>query len=319
MRRIDVFNGDADGICALHQLRLAQPAEAELVTGLKREIDLLARVDATARCEITVLDIALERNRDALERVLRQGARVRWFDHHVAGDVPHHPQLEAHIDAAPDTCTSLIVDRHLGGRFTAWAIVAAFGDNLVAIAQARAAALALDAARLRALGESINYNSYGDTPDDVLIHPRALYLRLRPFADPLDFAAADPIVGELASRRAADLARAAAIEPDLETATCAAYLLPDAPWSRRVIGTFAHHLANANPRRMNAVLRRRADGGYLASVRAPLLAPRGADALCRRFGGSGRPAAAGIDRLPEDALDEFLSALSTSASTRHKP
>ena len=45
-RRIDVFNGDADGICALHQLRLAAPADSELVTGVKRDIALLERVAA---------------------------------------------------------------------------------------------------------------------------------------------------------------------------------------------------------------------------------------------------------------------------------
>ncbi|HZV66950.1 MAG TPA: hypothetical protein VFG03_18780, partial [Telluria sp.] len=40
----DVFNGDADGICALHQLRLAQPAETRLITGVKRDIALLDRL-----------------------------------------------------------------------------------------------------------------------------------------------------------------------------------------------------------------------------------------------------------------------------------
>jgi hypothetical protein len=29
-RQFDVFNGDADGICALHQLRLEHPAQAML-------------------------------------------------------------------------------------------------------------------------------------------------------------------------------------------------------------------------------------------------------------------------------------------------
>ena len=37
MRYFDVFNGDADGICALHQLRLADPLDSTLVTGLKPE------------------------------------------------------------------------------------------------------------------------------------------------------------------------------------------------------------------------------------------------------------------------------------------
>ncbi|MGB5082223.1 MAG: acetyltransferase, partial [Burkholderiales bacterium] len=38
MRRVDVFNGDADGLCSLRQLRLAEPAESQLVTGVKRDI-----------------------------------------------------------------------------------------------------------------------------------------------------------------------------------------------------------------------------------------------------------------------------------------
>ncbi len=44
----DVFNGDADGLCALHQLRLAKPAAAELITGVKSDIALLHRVHAGA-------------------------------------------------------------------------------------------------------------------------------------------------------------------------------------------------------------------------------------------------------------------------------
>jgi len=31
----DVFNGDADGICALHQLRLRHPARSTLITGAR--------------------------------------------------------------------------------------------------------------------------------------------------------------------------------------------------------------------------------------------------------------------------------------------
>jgi hypothetical protein len=35
----DVFNGDADGICALVQLRLAKPIQSNLITGVKRDIE----------------------------------------------------------------------------------------------------------------------------------------------------------------------------------------------------------------------------------------------------------------------------------------
>jgi hypothetical protein len=49
MTHYDVFNGDADGICALQQLRLAEPGTSVLVTGVKRDIGLLARVDGGRR------------------------------------------------------------------------------------------------------------------------------------------------------------------------------------------------------------------------------------------------------------------------------
>jgi hypothetical protein len=319
-------------MCALHQLRLAEPlppqARVELVTGLKHEIDLLARVelepaDAGATL-ITVLDVSLDRNRAALERLLAAGARVRYFDHHFAGAVPAHPGLQAVLDPAADVCTGMLVDRHLGGRFRPWAVVAAFGDNLAAAAQALAAPLGLDAQRLRMLrelGEALNYNSYGDSPADVLIHPRELYRALHEFVDPFAFFPA-PTVQALIARRRSDLAAAAEIAPVFADARCAVYRLPDAPWSRRVIGTFANGLVTGFPERAHAVAKDNADGTLTVSVRAPLqalahLQSHGADALCRRFAtGGGRAAAAGIDRLPAAQLGEFVSALRAMSWSR---
>ena len=46
MTHFDVFNGDADGLCALHQLRLEAPLDSVLITGVKRDIALLQRVPA---------------------------------------------------------------------------------------------------------------------------------------------------------------------------------------------------------------------------------------------------------------------------------
>ena len=191
MRFYDIFNGDADGICALHQLRLAEPRDAELVTGVKRDIELLARVSAGRGDEITVLDVSLETNRSRLMRMLEAGVRCRYFDHHFAGTVPSHPLLDAHIDTAPSVCTSLIVDRYLRGEHRAWAIVAAFGDNLPESAFAAAAGLQVpghDLDVLRELGECLNYNAYGESVEDLLFHPAELYRRLRPYTEPLEFA-----------------------------------------------------------------------------------------------------------------------------------
>ena len=182
MRNIDVFNGDADGICALHQLRLAEPLDTELVTGVKRDIDLLRRVRADAGDRVTVLDVSLERNRGALMALLTCGASVRYFDHHAAGEVPSHPGFEAHIDESAGVCTSILVDRYLQGRFRVWAVVAAFGDAMPEAALRLASDMSLQAERLaalRALGENLNYNAYGDNEADLLVSPAELYRRDR--------------------------------------------------------------------------------------------------------------------------------------------
>ncbi|HKA40111.1 MAG TPA: acetyltransferase, partial [Burkholderiales bacterium] len=155
MQFYDIFNGDADGICALQQLRLEEPRASVLVTGVKRDVHLLDRVNAAAGDELTVLDISLKTNAGDVKRLLAAGARLRYFDHHEAGEIPPDPRLRTFIDTAPDICTSLIVDRHLGGRQRRWAVVAAFGDNLPGPALRAAQGLDLDerdVARLRQLG-----------------------------------------------------------------------------------------------------------------------------------------------------------------------
>ena len=57
MNVYDVFNGDADGICALIQLRLAESAEATLITGVKRDIALARQLPTTEPVNATILDI----------------------------------------------------------------------------------------------------------------------------------------------------------------------------------------------------------------------------------------------------------------------
>jgi hypothetical protein len=312
MIQFDVFNGDADGICALHQLRLAAPRESTLVSGVKRDIQLLGRVAAQSGDSVTVLDISLDRNRESLLNLLQQGVQVEYFDHHFSGPIPKHPALRAHIDAAPDVCTSVLVDRHLRGRYRLWAVVAAFGDNLGSTARALARVCGLtedQAARLCELGEAINYNAYGATEADVLMPPAALYRAVHPYADPFEFLASDPTAAMLGERRRSDMAMAQGQPAAVELAAGSVYVLPDIAWARRVQGALANELATRFPQRAHAVLCQRPDGSYVASVRAPVARPRGADRMCLKFpGGGGRAGAAGIDELPADRLAEFAAA-----------
>lgn len=311
MTLIDVFNGDADGLCALHQLRLAQPAESTLVTGPKRDISLLKRVKAQPGDRVTVLDIALSKNRDALDRLLADGVQVRYFDHHQPGEIPSHPSFDAHIDTDANVCTSLLVSRHLQNRHLAWAVTAAFGDNLADAARAAAAPLDVSAdqlSQLQSLGECLNYNGYGDTLDDLFFDPAELYRQMRPFADPFAFIAESSAYQTLNTGYQEDMALAVAVSAAEARPSGRVFMLPAEKWARRISGVFGNQLAVESPAQAHAVLTARPAGGYVVSVRAPLNAKSGADVLCSQFDtGGGRKAAAGINHLPESELGRFIA------------
>lgn len=318
MSDLDIFNGDADGLCVLHQWRLANPSSAaanRLITGVKRDINLLRGVELGAGDVATVFDISFDSNRADALRLLEAGGSLRWFDHHFAGAAFEHPRFEAHIDTAADTCTSLIVDGVLGGRFRAWAVAAACGDNLHGAARKAAAPLGLDEPRFLALaelGELLNYNGYGDSVADLHFAPAELHRQMAPFADPFAFIAEGAAFTRLREGFAADMAAAATLAPCLEKPYAAAWLLPDAAWSRRVIGVLANRLAAGSPERAHALLVPNAGGTLTVSVRAPKVRPEGADELCRRFPtGGGRKAAAGINNLPVGEAERFLAAFSS--------
>jgi hypothetical protein len=309
MRRIFAFNGDADGLCALQQLCLSEkPPSVELVTGPKRRTRLLAGISAGRGDEVTVLDVSFATNRDDVERLIAAGARVRYFDHHHAGGVPSHERLEAHIDLSPSTCTSAIVDGHLDGRHRAWAAVGAFGDNLADTGRNLLQSLLLDEvsiAGLERLGVLLNYNSYGDTEDDLLFPPAALHRRLAAYADPLEFIQ-DDAYHRLARGYDEDMQRAQDLQPVAAREQAAVFVLPDASWARRVSGALANRLARSAPARAHAMLSPNAAGGMQVSVRAPLERPAGAAALCLDYAtGGGREAAAGINHLPMDSVGAF--------------
>ena len=312
MRYFDVFNGDADGICSLQQLRLADPLDSTIVTGFKRDIALLQAVPAGDGDLVTVLDISLDRNRAALLALLERGAVVHYFDHHFAGNVPEHPRLLAVIDESGALCTSALVDRYLTGRFRIWAVVGAFGDGMEDAAAGLAAPLALDSlalSQLRELGTNLNYAAYGQSDADVLVRPADLVRIVSHYRDPLDLMREEPIIGRLGEARIADVERAFSRRAVHATPSADVWLLPDEAWARRVIGTFADRLASIEPHRAHAVITPRTDGAFVVSVRSPRGGKLRAVDFCRGFAtGGGRAAAAGIDRLPDEKLEPFVAA-----------
>ena len=167
-----------------------------------------------------------------------------------------------------------------------------------------------DRRRLQVFGEAINYNAYGESDQDVHITALHLYEIMIRYANPLDLLRHESIGQELNTLRESDFAQASNLKPFWEGPQGRAFLLPDEPWSRRVIGTLINTLATGQPQRAHAVFRPAGVKDFLVSVRSPLHLPYGAEVLCRQFGGDGRAGAAGIDRLPAEELDRFLTAYS---------
>jgi len=310
LKYIDVFNGDADGICALVQLYRDKPRDATLITGIKRHINLLKDVEAEHGDQITVLDVSFAKNAADVRRLLNCGATIQYIDHHQTGDIFTHPKLHADIDLSAETCTSIIVDQQLQGRFRHWAITAAFGDNLSKVAWDKGLASGVaeqDLLLLKKFGIYLNYNGYGASLDDLFFPPASLFNRLKNFDDPLDFLQQDSdVFTTLDTGYHEDMSNAEQSPVDFVSRDMAMIILPHAKWARRVGGVYSNDLSNQFPDRAHAVLTTKENGNFLVSVRAPLNRRFGADELVSQFPtGGGRKAAAGINELPKQDLTLF--------------
>jgi len=309
----DVFNGDADGICALHQLRLVNPVkESTLITGVKRNIALLKKIAEVENSSIIVVDISLDKNVEELSRLLKSNNRILYVDHHYAGDIPLFSTLEHHIEPSAKTCSSLIVNTLIGEKHPMWAICGAYGDNLNEQAEQLVKKLGLtekQQEKLKEIGELFNYNGYGSKIEDLHFHPAELYEAIKPFSDPLEFYDSTKIIDHLRDGYIRDMDRAAELKNVSSQPPHRIYMLPAASWARRVVGVFSNRKAREEQEAAHAIIVKNDDGSMQVSVRAPLSTGENADTLCRKFPtGGGRAAAAGINSLPPAMLDQFVDA-----------
>ncbi len=213
------------------------------------------------------------------------------------------------IEEAADVCTSILVDRYLGGSHRNWAIVAAFGDSLLEVANAMARSAGLDLHRtsiLEKLGIYLNYNAYGETVADLHFDPVDLAESMLPFTDPLLFAAHSDTYARLAAGYEEDMCQARRLAPLRQVPGAMLMCLPDEAWARRAIGVFANELMQEQPGCALGILSPKSCGGFTVSVRVPAHSPVSAAEFCRGFDtGGGRKMAGGINHLPESDLDYF--------------
>ncbi|HEX2612761.1 MAG TPA: hypothetical protein VHO02_04120 [Fibrobacteria bacterium] len=313
------FNGDADGIISQHLVKISGIMPANRITGLKRDLKLLARLPASGTSEpldLHVFDINLRDNLSDLLRLLENPATtVRWHDHHEPGEIPPALSLSgrfAHrIVTARGTCTALLTHADYPGADPRWAAMAAYGDNIPEAAEALLKPLGLHPLEVREIceaGELVNYNAYGEDESDVLFQPLEVAERMAPFTQADKFIRESGLIGPLRDQFRDDQHSMGGLVADEELSGAALYRLPDAAWARRLGSTFANRAALADPGRAIAALHPLRDGSFQVSIRAP----RGrkdaaaASTLASEFpSGGGRALAAGINQLPASDVDRF--------------
>jgi len=240
-----VFNGDADGICAAHQYYLSKPTDFATVTGVKRDISLLKKIKSLQNEIISVFDIAIEKNLTELEKLLNNGCSIRWFDHHVSENIPQHENFTFQIDTSPLVNTSFLVSQYLG-KPSRWAIIGLCGDNISKTAEHLAKDFDLsegDYSQLYEAGELLNYNGYGESTDDLHIHPADLLTSMASYADPFDYLNNTSTVNNLRDGMKGDLNQAESIKEITE----GVFRFPDEKWARRAIGVFANRKIKESP------------------------------------------------------------------------
>ena len=182
---------------------------------------------------------------------------------------------------------------------------------MAASAEAAAKPLSMtanDLQTLKQMGVAINYNGYGSAIEDLHFPPDQLYRELVQYPDPLDYVQdAASSWRRLLDGYEADMAHVASLQPERATDKMAVFVLPDAPWAKRVSGVFGNQLANQHPDRAHAVLSLKNADNYTVSVRAPLNKRAGAGEFCSSFpGGGGRAGAGGVNDLPVADFEHFV-------------
>ena len=272
------------------QWGLVHGVEGNSVTGVKRDIELLANIIPESGDEIICMDISLARNHSRARELCDRGFKITWFDHHLAGEPIEG--LDAHIDTSSNVCTAKIVENFLGVK-SEWAEVALHGDGL-----------SVHSSRpdFKELGELLNYNGYGADLDDLHFHPDKLMRLCLESKTPEKFLQT-PAFETLKKGFADDMRNVESInEVD------GIYLLPNEAWARRVVGVMAHRINSTGPGPHVIAI----DKGNTLQV--SLRGNDGIGDICSMFGGGGRATAGGIDALPKEEITALMNEVNSRRS-----
>ena len=308
MKYYDFFNGDADGIISLHQFRLQFPRKSELFTGVKRDVKLLRHAAGIKNATLTVFDISLLSNSDYIDGILKNNNKVSWFDHHEPGDTNLGDNFSIRVDTDPNCCTNILVDKYIDGLHRPWTLCGAYGDNLHEQAEKLNPCFSeMAMLQLKEIGETLNYNGYGNEESDLTVHPKDVYLDIQKYRSPFEYRKKSEIYNKINTKMKSDEEELNSSEILHTSETGNVILLPDTKASIRYSGIYSNKQTTDNPNKAFAIVTNINEDTYRISIRSPKNNPVGASKLALSFPtGGGREKAAGINELPKNNLKNFI-------------
>ncbi len=308
MNYFDFFNGDADGIISLHQYRLQFPQKSEVFTGVKRDVKLLRHAVEIKNSTLSVFDISLLSNKDYIDGILSNNNRVTWFDHHEPGETKLGDNFEIFVDADPNCCTNILVDNYIDGLYRPWTICGAYGDNLHEQAEKLNPCFdEYSLSKLKEIGETLNYNGYGNEITDLTANPKDVYLDIINYESPFEYRQKSEIYNKIFTQMKSDESELNSSEVLHNSNTGKVILLPNTSASVRYSGIYSNTQTTENPTKAFAILTQVNEKNYRISIRSPKENPYGASKLALQFPtGGGREKAAGVNELPTEELNNFI-------------
>ena len=159
---------------------------------------------------------------------------------------------------------------------------------------------------LKQIGLVVNYNSYGQTVDDLFFSPEEIAEAAKACgSDIFRFTEQSNIFPKLLENFEKDMSTASCQEPYSISNNAVFYTLPNEAWTHRVMGSFSNHLVSTNKDLACAIAVLNSDGTYRISVRSSINNPYGAGDLCKKFSGGGREKAGGVNNLNASEIDNF--------------
>ena len=257
----------------------------------------------------TVFDVSLLSNIEYVKQILKKKNKIKWFDHHEPGETNLGKNFSIKVDSDPNCCTNILVDKHIDGLHRPWTICGAFGDNLHE--QAEKLNPCFDEQtmyKLKEIGETLNYNGYGNKESDLTVHPKDVYLDLKQYESPFRYRSKSEIYNKIYTQMKSDEKELSSSEILHETNTGKIILLPDTKASIRYSGIYSNQQTTDNPDKAFAILTLTNNDNYRISIRSPKNNPYGASKLALSFptGGGREKVATGVNELPKDQLKNFI-------------